>query len=104
MTLESIVEMRDKATQIALNFAGQRISSSDGSYELLIEMIQHELIESAEAAQKEQAATTAKAERMECAKIVHEEYLSYTEGGYTASQCLADAEKRILARCNQDDG
>lgn len=41
--IQSAIEVRDLATQAALNFAGQRISSSDGSYELLIELI-HEAI------------------------------------------------------------
>ena len=38
-----------------------------------------------------------KAERDRCAKIVHEEHLAYTEGGFNASGCFADAAKRILA-------
>lgn len=41
--VQAAIELRDRAAQVALNFAGQRISSSDGSYELLIELI-HEAI------------------------------------------------------------
>jgi len=32
--------VRDRATQVALNFAGQTISIADGTYELLIDVIQ----------------------------------------------------------------
>ena len=45
--IQTAIELRDRATQVALNFAGQRISSSDGSYELLIELIHTELIQAA---------------------------------------------------------
>lgn len=38
--IQTAIELRDRATQVALNFAGQRISSSDGSYELLIQCVQ----------------------------------------------------------------
>lgn len=37
--LEQSVWRRDRATQAALNFAGQVISSADGTYALLIEVI-----------------------------------------------------------------
>lgn len=37
--VQTAIELRDRATQVALNFAGQRISSSDGSYSLLIDCI-----------------------------------------------------------------
>lgn len=43
-------ETRDRATLVALAFAGQRISSSDGSYELLIELIQAAIAEAVEEA------------------------------------------------------
>jgi hypothetical protein len=43
--IQIAIEQRDRAVQVALNFVGQHISSSDGSYELLIDCIHDALIE-----------------------------------------------------------
>jgi len=37
-------------------------------------------------------------EREACAKIVHEEYTAYVEGGFSASECFKDVANRIRAR------
>lgn len=41
--IQTAIELRDRATQVALNFVGHHISSSDGSYSLLIDCIQDAL-------------------------------------------------------------
>lgn len=41
--IQTAIELRDRATQVALNFVGHRISSFDGSYSLLIDCIQDAL-------------------------------------------------------------
>ncbi len=43
--LQTAIAQRDRAVQVALNFVGHRISSSDGSYDLLIQCIQDALID-----------------------------------------------------------
>lgn len=50
--IQTAIELRDRATQVALNFVGHRISSSDGSYELLIDSIAGELAEIESATRK----------------------------------------------------
>jgi len=37
--LQTAIEQHDRAVQVALNFVGLRISSSDGSYDLLKECV-----------------------------------------------------------------
>ncbi len=43
--IQTAITQRDRAVQVALNFVGHRISSSDGSYDLLIQCIQDALID-----------------------------------------------------------
>ena len=43
--IQTAIAQRDRAIQVALNFVGHHISSSDGSYELLIQCVQDALIE-----------------------------------------------------------
>lgn len=50
--IQTAIELRDRATQVALNFVGHSISSSDGSYELLIQAIYDALQEVAEGYRK----------------------------------------------------
>lgn len=40
MTIQSRIDLRDRAVQAALTFAGRTVSSGDGSYGLLITVIQ----------------------------------------------------------------
>lgn len=44
--IQTAIDLRDRARQVALSFAGRNISSSDGSYDLLIEVV-HEALTSA---------------------------------------------------------
>lgn len=44
LPVKTTIDLRDRAVQVALNFAGERISSSDGSYDLLIDYIYRELM------------------------------------------------------------
>ena len=89
--IETAIALHDRATQAALNFVGHSISSSDGSYELLIDVIKNALIEQAYITMEaldahrqvvddfwkdaprpccaKQALVAAKAERDECLKI-----------------------------------
>lgn len=43
-----LLNLRDRAAQVALNFAGQTISSYDGTYDLLIDCIYDALMEVAQ--------------------------------------------------------
>lgn len=43
-----LINLRDRAAQVALNFAGQTISSYDGTYDLLIDFIYDALLEVAQ--------------------------------------------------------
>lgn len=43
-----LINLRDRAAQVALNFAGQTISSYDGTYTLLIDCIYDALLEIAQ--------------------------------------------------------
>jgi hypothetical protein len=61
MTIEERLDLRDRAVQAALNFVGQSISSADGSYDLLISVIQD--------AMDEWASVRVKAEREACLTI-----------------------------------
>ena len=51
--IQTAIQLRDRATQVALNFVGQTISSSDGTYELLIQLIHDELMEASKDAQNQ---------------------------------------------------
>jgi hypothetical protein len=61
MTIQERLDLRDRAVQCALNFAGRHISSADGSYDLLISVIQD--------AMDEWASVRVKAEREACLTI-----------------------------------
>jgi len=61
MTVQERLDLRDRAAQAALNFVGQSISSADGSYDLLISVIQE--------AMGEWASERVKAEREACLTI-----------------------------------
>ena len=43
-----LIDLRDRAAMVALNFAGQTISSYDGTYTLLIDCIYDALLEVAQ--------------------------------------------------------
>lgn len=46
--IPQLINLRDRAAQVALNFAGQTISSYDGTYTLLIDCIYDALLEIAQ--------------------------------------------------------
>lgn len=48
LSVPQILNLRDRAAQVALNFAGQTISSYDGTYDLLIDCIYDALLEIAQ--------------------------------------------------------
>lgn len=48
LNLAERMNLRDRAAQVALNFAGQTISSYDGTYTLLIDCIYDALLEVAQ--------------------------------------------------------
>lgn len=48
LDVASILNLRDRAAQVALNFAGQTIDSYDGTYTLLIDCIYDALLEVAQ--------------------------------------------------------
>jgi hypothetical protein len=80
---------RDRAVIAALNFAGQTISSADGSYDLVVAVIQDALIEAAEEA--------AKAERTRCLEMISRCVKVYQkhergESDYPARSAAAKAE------------
>ncbi len=54
--LQTAITQRDRAVQVALNFVGHHISSSDGSYEMLIECVHQAMNEAAAKAVSEFAA------------------------------------------------
>lgn len=88
MTVEDGIDLRDRANQVALSFVGRRISSADGSYSLLITIVQD--------AMREWAKIAVEAEREACAKIAEAEI----EGASTyqwshAAESIAD---KIRAR------
>lgn len=60
--IQAAIELRDRAVQVAINFAGRAILESDGTYDLLITVVQDAMREWAKAAIEE--------EREECAKIL----------------------------------
>ena len=58
--IQTAIALRDRATQAALNFVGHNISSSDGSYELLIQVIQDAMDDAISIAHKEPTETQLK--------------------------------------------
>lgn len=52
--LQTAITQRDRAIQVALNFVGHHISSSDGSYDLLKDCIYEAIREAWAEAQKEE--------------------------------------------------
>lgn len=47
-SITEVLNLRDRAAMVALNFAGQEISSYDGTYNLLIDCIYDALLEIAQ--------------------------------------------------------
>lgn len=98
--IQTAIELRDRATQVALNFVGHRISSSDGSYSLLIDCVTDALnqtfVDGANSVP--QVAITAQAEREECLKIICRQFEAYTHDSYKASECFYAAINAIRAR------
>lgn len=100
---QTAIELRDRATQVALNFVGHRISSSDGSYSLLIDCIQDALnqtfVDGANSVP--QVAVTAEAERQECLKILQKAYQEWLDGDHSPEEAFRIAKDRIRARAEK---
>ena len=90
--IQTAIALRDRATQVALNFVGHSISSSDGSYEILIQVIHDALIA--------QSHVSAKAERDECVKILQKIYQEWFDGDHGPSEAFRLAVDNIRARAN----
>lgn len=96
--VQTAIELRDRATQVALNFVGHSISSSDGSYSLLVDCIAAELDSAFEDGRASQVPITASAEREECGKIVQKTYQEWLDGEHGPSEAFRLARDRIRAR------
>lgn len=98
--VQTAMELRDRATQVALNFVGHRISSSDGSYSLLIDCVSDALnqtfVDGANSVP--QVAVTAEAERQECLKILQKAYQEWFDGDHSPEEAFRIAKDRIRAR------
>ncbi len=96
--LQTAITQRDRAVQVALNFVGHQISSSDGSYDLLKECIYDAIREAYAEGAAEQIAITAKAERQECLKILQKAYQEWFDGDHSPGEAFESAKERIQAR------
>lgn len=91
--IQTASKLRDLAAQIALNFAGHPISSSDGSCDLLIQVIYDAMLQVDREARDDQLEA--------CAQIVHEVYLAWFDGDYGTGEAFESAKEKIRALKSQ---